>query len=76
LAGSSLAFAVPHEHHHEKNKPLKNPPVFLLTQQTMTPKEALAEVIKQIPSMENNKKYEVRVEIKEISPEYNPVVNE
>ncbi|MWP55418.1 hypothetical protein GQN25_25835, partial [Escherichia coli] len=44
------------------------PPLYALSQQTTTPAETLSTAVKNIPALEKGKKYEVRVEVREITP--------
>lgn len=44
------------------------PPLYALSQQTTTPAETLSTVVKNIPAVEKGKKYEIRVEVREVTP--------
>ncbi|HAX9352486.1 TPA: hypothetical protein JTD69_004010 [Escherichia coli] len=44
------------------------PPLYALSQQTTTPAETLNTVVKNIPAVEKGKKYEIRVEVREVTP--------
>ncbi|HAW0924450.1 TPA: hypothetical protein JLL08_004588 [Escherichia coli] len=44
------------------------PPLYALSQQTTTPAETLSAVVKNIPAVEKGKKYEIRVEVREVTP--------
>ncbi|MGE9543937.1 hypothetical protein ACQP8C_06780 [Escherichia coli] len=44
------------------------PPLYALSQQTTTPAETLSGVVKNLPAVEKGKKYEIRVEIREMTP--------
>ncbi|ECF0596680.1 TPA: hypothetical protein L1360_002331 [Escherichia coli] len=48
--------------------PPAQPPLYALSQQTTTPAETLSAAVKNIPALEKAKKYEVRVEVREITP--------
>lgn len=48
--------------------PPAQPPLYALSQQTTTPAETLSTVVKNIPAVEKGKKYEVRVEVREVTP--------
>ncbi|MFV5711989.1 hypothetical protein AB1F67_18040 [Escherichia coli] len=48
--------------------PPAQPPLYALSQQTTTPAEILSTVVKNIPAVEKGKKYEVRVEVREVTP--------
>lgn len=56
---SGMALAAP---------PPAQPPLYALSQQTTTPAETLSAAVKNIPALEKAKKYEVRVEVREITP--------
>ncbi|HAX4824344.1 TPA: hypothetical protein JZG04_004653 [Escherichia coli] len=56
---SAMALAAP---------PPAEPPLYALSQQTTTPAETLNTVVKNIPAVEKGKKYEVRVEVREVTP--------
>jgi hypothetical protein len=44
------------------------PLVYGVVQQTNTPVEALNNVVKNLPALENGKRYEVRLEVRELAP--------
>ncbi|HAW8214985.1 TPA: hypothetical protein JLR76_004322 [Escherichia coli] len=48
--------------------PPAQPPLYALSQQTTTPAETLSTVVKNIPAIEKGKKYEIRVEVREVTP--------
>ncbi len=48
--------------------PPAQPPLYALSQQTTTPAETLSTVVKNIPAVEKGKKYEIRVEVREMTP--------
>ncbi|WP_152687274.1 hypothetical protein [Klebsiella aerogenes] len=43
-------------------------PAYAVTEQTANPTEALNSMIKNVPTLKQGKKYEVRVEVKELPP--------
>lgn len=75
---AASAFAAPNgEHkpeHHGKQcsemmpPPPPQPPVYAVIQQSETPKETLSSAIQNVPAPEKGKRYEVRVEVKELPP--------
>lgn len=44
------------------------PLVYGVVQQTTTPVDALNNVVKTLPALENGKRYEVRLEVRELAP--------
>lgn len=44
------------------------PPLYLIMQQTDSPNETLNNVIKNVPALEKGKRYEIKVEVKELPP--------
>ncbi|EKB8578075.1 hypothetical protein ACS5WW_004494 [Salmonella enterica subsp. enterica serovar Kentucky] len=48
--------------------PPAQPPLYALSQQTTTSAETLNTVVKNIPAVEKGKKYEIRVEVREVTP--------
>ncbi|SCX44198.1 hypothetical protein [Kosakonia sacchari] len=44
------------------------PLVYGVVQQTTTPVDALNNVVKNLPALENGKRYEVRLEVRELAP--------
>ncbi|HAX4744803.1 TPA: hypothetical protein JZF62_004573 [Escherichia coli] len=71
---SGMAFAVPLAEQlpppcqERLAPPPAQPPLYALSQQTTTPAETLSTVVKNIPAVEKGKKYEVRVEVREVTP--------
>ena len=44
------------------------PPLYLIMQQTDSPNETLNNVIKNVPVLEKGKRYEIKLEVKELPP--------
>ncbi|WP_218071396.1 hypothetical protein [Escherichia coli] len=74
---SGMAFAVPQPApsaeqlpplcQKQLTPPPAQPPLYALSQQTTTPAETLSNVVKNIPAVEKGKKYEIRVEVREVT---------
>ncbi|HBH9906643.1 TPA: hypothetical protein KYD85_004491, partial [Escherichia coli] len=80
ISCSAMAFAAP-QPAPSVNQPLPQnpkrmapppvqPPLYALSQQTTTPVETLSTVVKNIPTMETGKRYEIRVEVREVAPPF------
>ena len=78
LTCAAAAFAAPQPHEGPMPHPgekechaMMGPPpapVYSVTEQTANPAEALNSVVKNVPALEQGKKYEIRVEVKELPP--------
>lgn len=73
-SASSFAAPQPHEGPEPGDKgfhaimPPPPAPTYAVTEQTSKPNEALNNIVKNTPVMEQGKKYEVRVEVRELPP--------
>lgn len=76
LACTASVFATPTdmtrpEHHNSGRANFMGPPpapLYLIMQQTDSPNETLNNAVKNVPTLEKGKRYEVRLEVKELPP--------
>ena len=76
VACSASVFAAPAdmtrpEHHNNGRVSFMGPPpapLYLIMQQTDSPNETLNNAVKNVPALEKGKRYEVRLEVKELPP--------
>jgi len=77
MACAASAVAAPAERarpaHHNNERPEMMgpppaPPLYLIMQQTDSPNETLNNVVKNVPVLEKGKRYEIRLEVKELPP--------
>lgn len=82
IACVTSAFAAPGERakpaHHNNERPdlmapPPAPPLYLIMQQTDSPNETLNNVVKNVPTLEKGKRYEIKLEVKEIPPAPQPM---
>lgn len=76
IACTASAFAAPTERtrpapHNNERPDLMGPPpapLYLIMQQTDSPNETLNNVVKNVPVLEKGKRYEIKLEVKELPP--------
>jgi len=79
---TASVFAAPAERtraaHHNNERPEMMgpppaPPLYLIMQQTDSPNETLNNAVKNVPVLEKGKRYEIRLEVKELPPAPQPM---